>query len=351
MVGSPKLTDGLGRGISYLRLSVTDRCNLSCTYCAGGPREFIPHPDILRYEECASLISLARSLGVSKVRLTGGEPFVRKGFTEFVVRTLAAFPDLDLRITTNATLLAPHIDTLARAGLSRVNISLDTLDRAKYQRITGFDRYAEVRGAIDACLGAGIKVKVNCVAMRGVNQEELPGFVDLARTLPIDLRFIEFMPVGGANGWDEATVWSAEEIIAEAGKLAGLVPVGRGSQSSETGKAGEAEANQGPARMFEIVGGLGRLGVISPLSCHFCASCNRLRVTSDGRLRTCLFSDKTYNLRPLLRHPKLGPDAVRRVIEAAIRTKPEGYKLLRERMQGRIQGTSVCATRMHSIGG
>ncbi|MBU1247174.1 MAG: GTP 3',8-cyclase MoaA [Proteobacteria bacterium] len=331
-----------------MRLSVTDRCNLSCTYCAGGPREFIPHPDILRYEECTSLISLARSLGVSKVRLTGGEPFVRKGFTDFVVRTLTDFPGLDLRITTNATLLTPNIDTLARAGLGRVNISLDTLDRAKYQRITGCDLYAEVRRAIDACLAAGIKVKVNCVAMRGVNQEELPGFVNLARQLPIDLRFIEFMPVGGANGWDQTTVWSAEEIIAEAGKLVGLIPVGRENQ---LGKTGEAEANRGPARMFEIEGGLGRLGVISPLSCHFCATCNRLRLTSDGRLRTCLFSDKTYNLRPLLRHPKLGPDAVRRVIEAAIRTKPEGYKLLRERMKNRIQGGSVCATRMHSIGG
>lgn len=332
------LHDGKGRTISYLRLSVTDRCNLACVYCSGGPRKFIPHPDILRYEECAQLISLARRLGVEKVRFTGGEPFVRKGFAGFVVTTLADHPDLDLRITTNATLLEPHVPALARAGLSRVNISLDTLDPRKYRRITGHDSYRAVRSAMDACLEAGIGIKLNAVAMRGVNDDELPAFLDLAKSLDIDLRFIEYMPVGGGNGWGADALWSAEDIIRQASETTAIAAVDKASRTS------------GPARMFDIEGG-GRLGVISPVSCHFCDRCNRLRVTSDGHLRTCLFSDKTYSLRPLIRHPRLGMEYVQRVIEAAIRTKPEGYRLLEERVGRRIRGAAVCATRMHSIGG
>lgn len=332
------LKDGLGRAISYLRLSVTDRCNLACTYCAGDDRKFIPHSDILRYEECSQLIALACDLGVEKVRFTGGEPFVRKGFSDFVISTLADFPGLDLRITTNATLLGPNITTLADAGLARINISLDTLDPVKYQRITGHDSYTTVRTAIEDCLAAGIRVKINAVAIKGTNDTELPAFLTLARDLGIDLRFIEHMPVGGGNGWQESSLWSAEEIVSEAGKIMEINEVDRANRTS------------GPARMFDLEGG-GRLGVISPVSCHFCDKCNRLRVTSHGQLRTCLFSDETYDLRTLLRDPAQGIDAVREVIVSAIRTKPEGHKLLESKMDKQIRGASVCATRMHSIGG
>lgn len=330
------LEDTHGRAVSYMRISVTDRCNLRCTYCAGEGVDFIPHPDILRYEEILDLMGMARNLGVQKVRFTGGEPFVRKGFADFMVTAAKRFPEVDLCVTTNATLVGDHVERLARAGIRRVNISLDTMDREKYQRITGRDKFDTVRENISRCLDAGMTLKVNAVAMRGVNDDELPAFVEFAADNKIDFRFIEFMPVGLETGWDDTLVWTAEDILAEAQKYAELIPVT---------KAGMRR--HGPARMFDIKGGKGRIGLISPYSNHFCATCNRLRITSDGLLRTCLFSDKVYRLRPALRHPKLGVEAVERIIRAAGKVKPIGHDLLK-RMPA---GQGVCRTRMASIGG
>ena len=330
------LEDSHGRAVSYLRISVTDRCNLRCTYCAGEGMEFIPHPDILRYEEIMDLMEMSRNLGVQKIRFTGGEPFVRKGFADFMVAAAGRFPEIDMCVTTNATLIGDHVEGLARAGIRRINISLDTMDREKYQRITGRDEYLTVRENIERCLDADMAVKVNAVAMRGVNDDELPGFIEFARDRALDFRFIEFMPVGQENGWDDSLVWTAEEILAEAGKYADLVPV-----------TGEGLRRRGPARMFDIKGGKGRIGLISPYTNHFCATCNRLRVTSNGLLRTCLFSDRVYRLRPALRHPRLGAAAVERIIRAAGRGKPIGHDLLKRMTKG--QG--VCQTRMASIGG
>ena len=330
------LQDTHGRVVSYMRISVTDRCNLRCTYCAGEGFDFIPHTDILRYEEILELIDLAQTLGVQKIRFTGGEPFVRKGFGEFMVAAAQRFPEVDLCVTTNGTLLGKHVDALVGAGIRRVNISLDTMDRERYKSITGRDEYETVRASIDHCLDAGMTVKVNAVAMRGFNDDEMPAFVEFAASRAIDFRFIEFMPVGLETGWDDSLVWKAEDILAEAQTLAELVPV------TQAGLR-----RHGPARVFDIKGGKGRIGLISPYSNHFCATCNRLRVTSDGFLRTCLFSDKVYKLRPALRHPKLGVKAVERIIRAASKSKPIGYELLK-RMSA---GQGVCQTRMASIGG
>ncbi|CCH48706.1 GTP 3',8-cyclase MoaA [Pseudodesulfovibrio piezophilus] len=330
------LEDKHGRKASYMRVSVTDRCNLRCTYCAGEGREFIPHPDILRYEEILELMELAVGLGVEKVRFTGGEPFVRKGFGDFMIRAAARFPQLDLCVTSNATLIGEYVTPLAKAGIKRINISLDTLDPAMFEKITGRDLFQDVRANIDRCIEAGMTVKVNAVAMRGVNDGELPAFVDFARENVLDMRFIEFMPVGLETGWDDSRVWKSEEILAEAMALAEMEPVV------------EAGCGQsGPARMFSIVGGKGRIGLISPYTNHFCATCNRLRLTSNGNLRTCLFSDKVYKLRAVLRNPKLGLSAVERILRRASRHKPMGYELL-ERMPA---GQGVCRTRMASIGG
>lgn len=326
------LEDGHGRKASYMRISVTDRCNLRCTYCAGEGREFIPHPSILRYEEILDLMDMAARLGVVKFRFTGGEPFVRKDFADFMIAAAARFPGVDMCVTSNATLLGDHVDRLAASGVRRVNISLDTLDPAKFLRITGFDLFHTVRENIDRCLDAGMTVKVNAVAMKGVNDDELPAFVEFARSRPLDMRFIEFMPVGLETGWSDHSVWKADEIFAEASALAELVPA--------------SGAGSGPARTFDIVGGAGRIGLISPYTNHFCDTCNRLRLTSDGNLRTCLFSDKVYRLRPVLRHPRLGIAAVERIIARASRHKPMGYKLLE-----RMAGQGVCKTRMASIGG
>lgn len=330
------LEDTHGRKASYMRVSVTDRCNLRCSYCAGEGQEFIPHPNILRYEEILDFMGMAVNLGVEKVRFTGGEPFVRKGFPDFMVEAARRFPTVDLCVTTNATLIGDHVERLAKAGIRRVNISLDTMDRGKFEKVTGHDRFDQVRANIDRCLDAGMKVKVNAVAMRGVNDDELPDFVEFARNNKVDMRFIEFMPVGLETGWNDETVWKSEDLLAEAQQFATLVP-----------EALDGEKLHGPARMFAIKGGLGRIGLISPYTNHFCGTCNRLRLTSDGNLRTCLFSDKVYRLRNILRHPKLGLKAVERVIRKASRHKPMGHELL-ERMPA---GLGVCRTRMASIGG
>jgi len=328
------LADDKGRCVSYLRLSVTDHCNLRCLYCDGRMSQRLSHFDVLRYEELLDLMGLASDLGIRKVRLTGGEPFARRDFMEFIERARARFPALALRLTTNGTLLAPFAARLAAAGVDRVNISLDTLSRATFARVTGQDLYDEVRRGIAACLEAGLGVKINAVALRGVNDQELGGFLDLARALPVDVRFIEYMPMGGA-AWSPEQVWSAADILAEAGRLATLTPLPRD------------DADAGPAQMYAIDGGRGRFGLITPLSNHFCASCNRLRITCGGVLRTCLFSDRTYRLRPALRHPKLGPGQVARIMRLALRKKPVGAELLAARRAG--QGVSL--TSMSSIGG
>ncbi|MEF2231791.1 MAG: GTP 3',8-cyclase MoaA [Pseudodesulfovibrio sp.] len=329
------LEDSHGRKASYMRVSVTDRCNLRCMYCAGAG-DFIPHPNILRYEEILDLMDLATRLSIEKIRFTGGEPFVRKGFADFMVEAARRFPQLELCVTTNATLLGDQVERLAAAGVRRINISLDTLDPAKFARITGRDLFGRVRESIDRCLDAGMQLKVNAVAMKGVNDHEMAAFVDLARNHPLDMRFIEFMPVGLDNGWRDSAVWKAADILAEAEQFATLAPVDTAGIRS-----------RGPARMYAIAGGLGRLGIISPYSNHFCDTCNRLRLTSDGKLRTCLFSDKVYRLRPALRHPRLGLDAVERIIRRAGRHKPIGHQLL----EAMPEDQGVCRTRMASIGG
>lgn len=328
--------DTHGRTVSYLRLSVTDRCNLRCSYCwSCHNMRFMQHGDILTYEEMLECIGAARELGISKVRLTGGEPFVRKGFMHFIESIRKTYPAIDVRLTTNATLMEGSPARLSELGVRRINISLDTLDAKTFERITGRDFFGRVRAAIDECLAAGLRVKVNAVAMRGVNDHELPAFLELARRLPIDLRFIEHMPMGDEVPWNPAEFWSAEDILDEASRLVGLEPVERDADSS------------GPARVFRIKGGFGRLGLISPLSNHFCGSCNRLRITADGRLRTCLFSDREYRLRPALRGRGASRARLSRIMRRALLTKPVGVDLLRARKMGR----PVALKRMQAIGG
>ncbi len=333
---SAPAADSHGRFVSYLRLSVTDRCNLRCSYCwSCHNMRFLQHGDILTYEEMLECIGAASELGISKIRLTGGEPFVRKGVMGFIEAIRRDHPAMDVRLTTNATLLEGVPRCLAELGVRRINISLDTLDPETFLRITGRDFFGRVRTAIDDCLEAGLRVKVNAVAMRGVNDHELGAFLDLARALPIDLRFIEHMPMGDAVPWNPAEFWSAEDILVEASRLAELEPLERDKESS------------GPARVFSIKGGAGRLGLISPLSNHFCGTCNRLRITADGRLRTCLFSDTEYRLRPALRGRGACRGRLARIMRRALKTKPVGVELLRARKLG----APVALRRMQAIGG
>jgi cyclic pyranopterin phosphate synthase len=282
----------------------------------------------------AELVDVARQAGVEKVRLTGGEPFARKDFIPFVGRLHAKYPDLDLRITTNGTLLADRVDELREAGISCLNVSLDTLQRKKFEEITKIDAYDQVRAGIDACLKGGLRVKVNVVALKGINDDELPGFVDFARDNGVDVRFIEFMPIGYQSRWSRDNYWPAEEIIAEVEKLVPLEEVLVASR------------NSGPARMYGISGGSGRIGVISAVSNHFCESCNRFRVTSDGKLRTCLFSDREYDVRSILRDPGHTMQDMLDLFARANAEKPLGYRLLQER-----EHNQVCDRTMTAIGG
>ena len=332
---SDRLADSFGRVVSYLRVSVTDRCNLRCFYCRP-VKDFqeIPHQDILSYEEYLRIVRLAAPLGLTKIRLTGGEPLIRKGFYSFVEQVMLTAPGMDVRLTTNATLLPGQARTLASLGLTAVNISLDSLNPETFRRITGADLFRQARQSIDECLEAGLRVKVNAVALRGLNDQELPAFLDLARTHPLDMRFIEFMPIGGDTQWEEGLYWPASDILKKAGQLAELAPVLHGDEG------------HGPARMWTIAGGHGRLGVISGLSGHYCLSCNRLRLTCDGRLRPCLYSDTEYRLRPLLRSAKTSDARILEVLRRALARKPMGHKLLAERHK-----RGVCAKPMTSIGG
>ena len=331
MVSLSPLVDAHGREVRYLRLSVTDRCNLRCVYCRVD-NSFIPHDNVLRYEEMERIVAVAVAAGVRKVRLTGGEPFVRKGFPEFLQRLRASHPDVDLRITSNGIMLAPH-DALLRELDARVNLSLDTLRSDRFERITGRDFLPRVLAGMDALLAAGVSLKINAVALRGVNDDELPDFLNLARTRPLDVRFIEFMPMGDSTLWNTEHYWPATDILRAAGELHDLTPLPPNADTD------------GPARMYALAGGIGRFGLITPLSNHFCATCNRLRVTSDGRLRTCLFDDREYRLAPILRHPRLDDETLLRVLRRATLRKPIGAHLL-EKRRG-----AVARKTMTAIGG
>ncbi|MCL1985994.1 MAG: GTP 3',8-cyclase MoaA [Betaproteobacteria bacterium] len=330
-----RLMDEHDRVVRYLRLSVTDRCNLRCLYCRSTSKQpCIPHEKVLRYEECMRLVDIAVEEGIQKIRLTGGEPFVRKGFVDFLRMLRERHPGMDLRVTSNGTLLGEYIKTLRELKIGAINISLDSLRPEGFLAATGQDLFPVVRRNLDALLAEGIRVKINAVALNGINRQDMKAFLDFARDHPVDVRFIELMPMGSGAGWLQDQFWPADDILAEARKWAELEPCRPDAQ------------DRGPARMFSIVGGQGRLGFITPMSHHFCATCNRLRITSDGRLRTCLFSDKEYRLRGILRHPRLDARFLSRVIELATRKKPLGADILRQRREA-----AVAARPMVAIGG
>jgi len=325
------LVDSFARSISYLRLSLTDQCNLQCRYCSPGAGRKLGRVELLRYEELLRFVRIAVALGVRKVRLTGGEPLLRRGVLPFIT-DLAAVPGLtDIRLTTNGVLLEQYAEGLYAAGIRKLNISLDTLRPERYQAITGADLFNQVWRGIERAQKIGFeKIKLNIVALRGVNDDE---FVDLARlTLarPWQVRFIEFMPVGGAAVWDRGQYIATAEIMERVSVLGELVP------------AADAGIN-GPARLYRLPGSFGALGFISPISNHFCDRCNRLRLTAEGMLRSCLLSDQQIDLKGILRGG--GDDAAIRVaIAEAIRHKPKGHGL-------KPGETGDCHGRMSRIGG
>ncbi len=335
-----ELKDLFSRTISYLRLSLTDRCNLKCLYCV--PEEdrsqclsSLAHNDLLSYEELLRVVRVAVSMGISKLRITGGEPLVRKNVMRFIEQ-LAEIDNLnDIRITTNGVLLGKFAEPLVAAGIKKINISLDTLQPERFARITGVDCFAQVWQGIEQAQAVGFSpIKLNTVVMRGVNDDELDDFVRMSRDTAMEIRFIEFMPIGSSSSWDKKVYMSSDEIMERISKQGELIPV-------SPGKA------DGPATMFRAgQDAKGKVGFISPISHRFCDQCNRLRLTSEGMLRSCLLDDQETDLRSVLRQGCCEQD-IQQVLFAAVRNKPKGHQM-EERLKN--QGEN-CHGRMSRIGG
>ena len=323
-----ELVDREKRHLNYLRISITDRCNLRCLYCT--PEGRIPklrHNDILSYEEILRLVNIGVRLGIRKIRITGGEPLVRKGAIG-LLRQLAAIPELeDVSLTTNGVMLASKAHEIFAAGIRRINISLDSLHREKYAQITGYDKLEQVWSGIELAREIGFApIKINIVALRGINDDEILDFGRLSLKHPYHIRFIEYMPIGNSrtSSRDQILTPEIQERIASLGKL---IPLGN-------------NLNDGPARRYRLEGARGEIGFISALSQHFCDRCNRLRLTADGRLRACLLSDHHEPLKQLLRGGA-SDDQLAEIFRLAVRQKAARHHLscnelstVKDQMQG-----------------
>lgn len=311
------MLDHYDRDINYLRVSITDRCNLRCTYCR--PKEGISlkgHADILRYEEILRVVSQTVKMGLIKVRLTGGEPLVRRGFVEFAgdLKKIKGLQDISL--TTNGILLAQYAEDIFRAGITRINISLDSLDKEKYFQITRGGNLDDVFNGIAAAEKAGFApIKINTVLMKGFNDNEALDFVRLALSKPFQVRFIEMMPVSEVSAGRSADFLPTRQLLETINRHFRLEPL-----------AGKKNKSDGPARLYKMKDGLGEIGFINPVSDHFCSTCNRLRLTADGKLRACLLNDVEIDLREALsRH--CDDDELAGLIREAILLKPQKHDL------------------------
>ena len=311
-----KLIDNFNRHINYLRISVTDRCNLRCVYCM--PKEGlsqIGHDDVLRYEEILRIARIAAKKGISKIRITGGEPLVRKNIISLVSDINSINGIEDISITTNGVLLKKCAAQLKKAGLKRINISLDSLEKNKYSEITRGGNLDDVlKGITEAKINGFNPIKINFVPLKGINDNEIATIAKLTMERPVHIRFIEFMPVNVKNEWNNDHYIPSEKIKKGLEEIAPLLSV-------------ERDEHNGPARMFKFQDAKGQIGFISPLSNHFCDSCNRLRLTADGKLRTCLFSDNETDLKTPLRNG-CSDKELEEIITTAILNKPEKHKVL-----------------------
>jgi GTP 3',8-cyclase len=319
--------DAFGRVIDYLRISVTDRCNLRCIYCRPSTGDSpADYRNLLTYEEIARVSQVAARLGVGKLRITGGEPLIRHDLPS-LVELLAKIEGIsDISLTTNGLLLKKLAFSLAGAGLKRVNVSLDSLRPDRYKEIT---RGGEIHDVLDGILEserAGLlPVKINMVPMRGVNDDEIDDFAYLTVNTHLHVRFIEFMPIGAKDLWRPDKYISSDEIKESVSKIGPLIPV----------KA----RRSGPARYFRFEGAAGVIGFISPVTHHFCGSCNRLRLTCEGRIRPCLFSETEIDLLPALRYG--APDEeIERLLRLAVEVKPERHPIHPEDYPGDLKPMS-----------
>lgn len=297
------MVDQFGREITYLRISVTELCNLRCRYCM--PMEGVckkAHEEMLTEDELVQAVEVAAALGIRKVRVTGGEPLVKKNIVS-ICRRIAAVPGIEeLCMTTNGVILPELARPLHEAGLQRVNISLDTLDAEKYSYITRIGRLEDAIAGIEAALDAGFeKVKINAVLIGGFNDDEIPALAELTKQYPADVRFIEMMPMYNSGDFDKDSFLPYTKVLEVMPELVPVSPDG------------------GVAKLYTLPGARGRVGLISPINAHFCAECNRLRLTADGKLKPCLHSAAEYSIKGLDRA------GMRAVMESTIYQKPKWH--------------------------
>jgi len=308
---SDRLTDPFGRRITYLRLSVTDRCDLRCTYCMSERMRFVPKAELLSLEELALLSEDFIRRGVTKLRLTGGEPLVRRDVIQ-LFRALSRHLDTgaleELTLTTNGTLLSRFARDLAACGVRRVNVSLDTLDPARYRAVTRRGDISKVLAGLDAAQAAGLRVKLNAVASRGAFEAEIDDLIRFAHGRGMDLSLIEEMPLGETGTDRPDRFLRLDRLVDDLGKRWTLSP--------------DRKSTGGPARYLHITETGGLLGLISPLSCNFCASCNRLRVSATGKLYPCMGDDGAVDLRAALRD---APERIGGLIRTALAAKPRHH--------------------------
>lgn len=326
------LTDTYKRMINYLRISVTDRCNLRCRYCM--PEEGFPlisHDEILTYEEILRIVRIFAKEGISKVRITGGEPLVRKGIVDFISLLSEVEEIKDLSLTTNGILLKDFAHNLKKAGLKRINVSLDSLKRDRFLYITRMDGFEKVWEGILEALKVGLSpIKINMVAIMGVNDDEIESFARLTIDLPLVVRYIEFMPSGNVNNWNKKDILTIDQIKEKIEHIGKLIPIPKSEWD-------------GPAKRYRIEGAKGEIGLIGPISDHFCNDCNRLRLTPDGKIRTCLFSDNEIDLKELIRKGEKDEELRKRII-SGLQMKPEGHHINTNQFR-------KCQRNMSSIGG
>ena len=303
------IRDSYGREINYMRISITDRCNLRCCYCMPDGADWIPMKDILTYEEITAVCQEAVKLGITRFKITGGEPLVRRECSK-LIRMIKEIPGTEVvTLTTNGLLLGEQLESLMQAGLDAVNISLDTLDKEKYKQVTGFDKLSVVLASITKAVESGIPVKINAVLQKGMNEEEWLPLTQLAKNLPLSVRFIEMMPIGHGREYDAVSV---EDILDQLkNRYEGIEEIQR-------------KKGNGPAVYFENEEFRGSIGLIGAVHKKFCESCNRIRLTSEGFLKLCLYYSEGVDLRSLVRGGA-SDEEITAVIAQAIANKPQEH--------------------------
>lgn len=328
----PQLVDGMGRTIVNLRISVTDRCNFRCTYCMPADNvEFMDRDKLLTFEELTRIATIVSKLGINRLRLTGGEPLMRKDLPS-LIRMLADVEGIDdIAMTTNAFFLKEHAQNLKDAGLKRLNVSLDALDPEKFKHVNRRDCLQQVLDGLQEAARVGFKsIKINAVAMRNFSESEIIDLIDMGRSDGFEVRFIEFMPLDSDQAWERDKVLFGHEIVDLISKKYELIPI-------------DNSLDIGPASEYNFADGKGKIGIITAVSNPFCDHCNRIRMTADGKLRTCLFSADETDLKQLLRSGASDND-VANALQQAVLIKEPGHKINLDSFERPTRA-------MHAIGG